>query len=66
MGRDFGPGDEVVVTDLDHDANIAPWAALAEGGVTIRRVPVRPRPPHARAYSRRAAQRKARPAHRRR
>jgi cysteine desulfurase family protein (TIGR01976 family) len=41
MGREFGPGDEVVVTDLDHDANIAPWAALAERGVTIRRVPVR-------------------------
>src|SRR3954453_18361395 len=41
LGRDLRPGDEVVVTDLDHDANIAPWVALAERGVTLRRVPVR-------------------------
>jgi cysteine desulfurase family protein (TIGR01976 family) len=28
--RDWRPGDEVVVTKLDHDANIAPWLELAE------------------------------------
>src|SRR5262245_52358520 len=27
--RDFGPGDEIVVTRLDHDGNIAPWLELA-------------------------------------
>lgn len=36
----FQPGDEIVVTDLDHDANIAPWLRLQERGLTIRRVPV--------------------------
>ncbi|HEX6129928.1 MAG TPA: cysteine desulfurase-like protein [Candidatus Limnocylindria bacterium] len=30
IGRDLGPGDEVVVSRLDHDANIAPWLAMAE------------------------------------
>ena len=34
--RDLGPGDEVLVTGLDHDANIAPWLLAAEDrGVTI-------------------------------
>jgi cysteine desulfurase family protein (TIGR01976 family) len=28
-GRDFEPGDEIVVTRLDHDANVAPWLELA-------------------------------------
>ena len=41
LGRGWGPGDEIVVTDLDHHANIAPWRALErERGVTIRRVGV--------------------------
>ncbi len=30
LGRDLGPGDEIVVTRLDHDANVAPWLAVAE------------------------------------
>jgi cysteine desulfurase family protein (TIGR01976 family) len=35
--RDLGPGDEVLVTGLDHDANIAPWLlAAADRGVTVR------------------------------
>ncbi|MGZ5022831.1 MAG: cysteine desulfurase-like protein [Chthoniobacterales bacterium] len=39
LGREYGPGDEIVVTELDHHANIAPWQALAkERGVTIRTV----------------------------
>lgn len=29
LARDFKPGDEIVVTRLDHDANVAPWVALA-------------------------------------
>lgn len=43
LGQAWGPGDEVVVTDLDHHANRAPWEALArERGVTIRAVPFDP------------------------
>src|SRR5690349_9489729 len=35
----FSPGDEIVVTELDHHANIDPWRRLAvERGVTIRSV----------------------------
>jgi cysteine desulfurase family protein (TIGR01976 family) len=41
LGRGWGPGDEVVVTDLDHHANVAPWRALErERGIAIRRVAV--------------------------
>ncbi len=36
-GRPLGPGDEVVVTELDHHGNVAPWTALArECGVVVR------------------------------
>lgn len=42
LGRGWGPGDEIVITDLDHHANVAPWRALEkERGITIRRVGVR-------------------------
>jgi cysteine desulfurase family protein (TIGR01976 family) len=41
LGRLWGPGDEVVITDLDHHANIAPWRTLErERGITLRRVNV--------------------------
>jgi len=44
LGRGFGPGDEIVVTELDHQANVAPWRALArERGVTVRTVRMNPR-----------------------
>ena len=37
IGRDLAPGDEVVVTRLDHDANVAPWLAMAEDrGLAVR------------------------------
>ncbi|MEJ2560958.1 MAG: aminotransferase class V-fold PLP-dependent enzyme, partial [Anaerolineae bacterium] len=36
IGRELRPGDEIVVTQLDHDANIAPWLALEERGVVVR------------------------------
>jgi cysteine desulfurase family protein (TIGR01976 family) len=43
LGRGWGPGDEVVVTELDHHANVAPWRALErERGVVVRSVRVRP------------------------
>lgn len=38
IGRELGPGDEIVLTLLDHDANFAPWKALEEKGVVIRTV----------------------------
>jgi len=36
LGQLLQPGDEVVVTRLDHDANIAPWLYLQEKGAVIR------------------------------
>jgi cysteine desulfurase family protein (TIGR01976 family) len=37
IGRTLKPGDEIVVTALDHDANVAPWLALEEErGVVVR------------------------------
>jgi len=42
IGRTLRAGDEVVVTRLDHDANIAPWLALEEErGVVVRWVGIR-------------------------
>src|SRR6266404_6966730 len=42
IGKTLQPGDEIVVTVLDHDANVAPWLALQERGVVIRTVDVHP------------------------
>jgi cysteine desulfurase family protein (TIGR01976 family) len=43
LGAQYGPGDEIIVTELDHHANVAPWRRLAlERGVkvkTVRMVP---------------------------
>jgi cysteine desulfurase family protein (TIGR01976 family) len=37
MAKDWRPGDEVVVTRLDHDGNVRPWVLAAEAvGVTVR------------------------------
>lgn len=42
IARTLRPGDEVVVTTLDHDANIRPWVMAAEdAGATVRWVDVR-------------------------
>jgi cysteine desulfurase family protein (TIGR01976 family) len=41
LGAAWGPGDEIVVTDLDHHANVAPWRRLErERGVTVRSIGV--------------------------
>lgn len=40
IGRDLNSGDELIVTELDHDANVTPWRDLAERGVVVKRVPV--------------------------
>jgi cysteine desulfurase family protein (TIGR01976 family) len=37
VGRTLGPGDELVCTRIDHDANVAPWLIAAErAGATVR------------------------------
>lgn len=39
----LSPGDEIVVTTLDHEANVGPWrSAAADRGVTVRTVDIRP------------------------
>jgi cysteine desulfurase family protein (TIGR01976 family) len=40
IARELAPGDEIVVTVLDHDANFSPWKALEERGVVIRQVDI--------------------------
>jgi cysteine desulfurase family protein (TIGR01976 family) len=43
LGRGWGKGDEIVVTELDHHANVAPWQALErERGVTLRTARLKP------------------------
>lgn len=43
LGRQFAMGDEIVVTELDHHANIAPWQALErERGIVLRTVKMLP------------------------
>ena len=42
VARTLEPGDEIVVTELDHDANVAPWLRVAEDhGLVVRVAPVR-------------------------
>jgi len=41
IGRELAAGDEIVLTHLDHDANISPWRALEERGVVTRMVDIR-------------------------
>ena len=38
--RSFKPGDEVLITALDHEANRGPWLGLREQGIIVREVPV--------------------------
>jgi cysteine desulfurase family protein (TIGR01976 family) len=43
VARTLKPGDEVVVTRLDHDANVSPWLLAArDAGATVRWVDVQP------------------------
>lgn len=43
LGREYEKGDEIVVTELDHHANVAPWRALEkERGVKVRTVKMIP------------------------
>ena len=36
MASQFQPGDEIVVTDFDHESNIGPWLTLKERGVVFK------------------------------
>ncbi len=38
IGRSFRKGDEVLITQLDHEANRAPWINLRENGIVVREV----------------------------
>jgi cysteine desulfurase family protein (TIGR01976 family) len=41
LGRGWGPGDKVVITELDHHANVAPWRALErDRGITVLSAPL--------------------------
>jgi cysteine desulfurase family protein (TIGR01976 family) len=43
LGALFEPGDEIVVTTLDHEANVSPWRRLADDrGFAVRTVDIRP------------------------
>lgn len=42
LGRAMAPGDEVVITALDHEANRGPWLTLKERGVVVKEVGLRP------------------------
>jgi len=35
LGRELVPGDEILLTHLDHDGNVSPWKALEERGVKV-------------------------------
>ncbi|MDQ6816249.1 MAG: aminotransferase class V-fold PLP-dependent enzyme, partial [Actinomycetota bacterium] len=42
LGRTLSSGDEIVVTQLDHEGNVSPWRLLAEDlGLTVRTVAIR-------------------------
>jgi cysteine desulfurase family protein (TIGR01976 family) len=40
IGRELAPGDEIVLTRLDHDANFSPWKALEERGAVVKVVDI--------------------------
>ena len=40
MGRELKPGDEILLTHLDHDANVSTWFALEELGIKIQRAEI--------------------------
>ncbi|MFY9823548.1 MAG: cysteine desulfurase-like protein [Thermoanaerobaculia bacterium] len=40
--KTLAPGDEIVITQLDHEANRGPWLALQERGIVVREVAMRP------------------------
>jgi cysteine desulfurase family protein (TIGR01976 family) len=41
LAREMKPGDEIVITELDHEANRGPWLHLRERGIAVREVALR-------------------------
>lgn len=41
LGKHFHPGDEILITQLDHEANRGPWLALREEGIIVREIAIR-------------------------
>ncbi len=42
IGRSLRAGDEVLITQLDHEANRGPWLSLREQGIVVREISLRP------------------------
>lgn len=42
LGRLFTSGDEIIVTQLDHESNRGPWLALEREGMVIKEIPLLP------------------------
>ena len=42
IGRDLKSGDELLVTCLDHDANVSPWVCLEDRGAKVRTADIKP------------------------
>lgn len=42
IGRHLKPGDEILITQLDHESNRGPWLRLAEMGMIIKEISVTP------------------------
>jgi len=41
MAKTWRPGDEIIVSHLDHDGNVAPWVtAAADAGVVVKHIPI--------------------------
>src|SRR5438270_4705327 len=41
LGRTLGPGDEILITELEHHSNIVPWQMAArDRGAIVRAVPL--------------------------
>ncbi|MCB0632624.1 MAG: cysteine desulfurase-like protein [Lewinella sp.] len=42
IGRALQPGDEILITQLDHEANRGPWLTLREQGIIVKEIPLLP------------------------
>ncbi|MFC2101657.1 cysteine desulfurase-like protein [Bacteroidota bacterium] len=42
IGREWKPGDEVIVTNSDHEANVSPWTDLEQKGIVIKTWKINP------------------------
>ncbi len=42
FGRTLNPGDEIILTRMDHDADVSPWIALEERGAVIKWIDIHP------------------------